>query len=106
MGVNKDKVPANVITTEEFSLAYDNNFLVSKPTKKEKGEFNTHITVKPVQLLEHIIKIFSKEGSTVLDPFMGSGSTAIACKNTNRNCIGFELNKEYYDIALKRIKHN
>jgi DNA modification methylase len=72
--------------------------------KKEEGDFNTHITVKPVPLLEHIIRIFSKEGAMILDPFIGSGTTAIACKNTNRKCIGFELNKEYYDIALKRLK--
>ena len=104
VGINSDKVPANVMTTEGFSELYDNNFLVSKPTKKEKGDFNTHITVKPVPLLEHIIRIFSKEGATILDPFIGSGTTAIACKNTNRKCIGFELNKEYYDIALKRLK--
>ena len=104
VGINSDKVPANVMTTEGFSELYDNNFLVSKPTKKEKGDFNTHITVKPVPLLEHIIQIFSKQGATILDPFIGSGTTAIACKNTNRKCIGFELNKEYYDIALKRLK--
>ena len=60
--------------------------------------------MKPIQLIEHIIRIFSKEGSTVCDPFIGSGTTAVACKNTNRKCIGIEINKEYYDIALKRLK--
>ena len=104
VGISCDKVPANVMTTEGFSAMYDNNFLVSKPTKKEKGDYNTHITVKPIQLIEHIIRIFSKEGSTVCDPFIGSGTTAVACKNTNRKCIGIEINKEYYDIALKRLK--
>ena len=82
---------------------YDNNFLVSKPTKKEKGDYNTHIT-EADSTIEHIIRIFSKEGSTVCDPFIGSGTTAVACKNTNRKCIGIEINKEYYDIALKRLK--
>lgn len=104
VGVNSDKVPANIITTEEFNEIYDKNFLISKPSKSEKGEENTHITVKPVSLMEHLIKIFSKENSLVVDPFLGSGTTALACKNTNRNCIGIELNEEYYNIALNRCK--
>ena len=62
-----------------------------------------HPTVKPVELIEHLIKIFSKENSLVVDPFVGSGTTAIACKKNNRKCIGIELNKEYYDICLKRL---
>jgi site-specific DNA-methyltransferase (adenine-specific) len=103
VGINCDKVPANVITTEEYSEIYDKNFLVQKPNKKEKGETNTHITVKPIELMEHLIKLFSKEGSTIVDPFIGSGTTALACKNTNRKCIGIELNKEYYDICLNRL---
>jgi len=103
VGINNDKVPANIITTEEFNESYDKNFLISKPNKEEKGLFNTHITVKPVKLIEHLLKIFSKENSLVVDPFLGSGTTALACKNTNRKCIGIELNKEYYDICLKRL---
>jgi site-specific DNA-methyltransferase (adenine-specific) len=103
VGINNDKVPANVITTEAYTELYDNNFLISKPSKKEKGENNTHITVKPIELMEHLIKLFSKEGSIVVDPFIGSGTTAIACKNTNRKCIGIELNKEYCDICLNRL---
>jgi site-specific DNA-methyltransferase (adenine-specific) len=103
VGKSLDKVPANVVTSEELFLeAYDKNFLIPKPTKKEKGSENTHITVKPVALMEHLIKIFSKKGSTIVDPFLGSGTTAIACKNTERNCIGIEINKKYYDISLDR----
>ena len=102
VGVNGDRVPANIITTEEYNDSYDKNFMISKPTKKEKGEKNTHITVKPIELMEHLVKLFSKSGATVLDPFLGSGTTAIACKNTNRKCIGIELNKEYYDISVDR----
>ena len=67
---------------------------------------NLHPTQKPVALLEELIKTFSNEGDLILDNCMGSGSTAIACMNTNRNYIGFENNKEYYDISLERInKH-
>jgi site-specific DNA-methyltransferase (adenine-specific) len=101
VGVNKDRVPANIITTEEYNDSYDKNFLVSKPGKKEK-ECNSHITVKPVALMEHLIQLFSKKGSLVVDPFLGSGTTAVACKNTARKCIGIEMNKEYYEIALSR----
>ena len=50
---------------------FEKNFMVSKPSKKEKGEGNSHITVKPLHLIEHLIKIFSKENSLVVDPFLG-----------------------------------
>lgn len=104
VGINHDKVPANLITTEEFHDTYDKNFLVSKPTKIEKGETNSHITVKPLSLMEHLIQLFSKKNSLIVDPFLGSGTTALACKNTERKFIGFEINSEYYQIALDRCK--
>ena len=103
VGINCDKVPANIITTEEFHELYDKNFLISKPNKKEKGDYNTHISVKPIKLMEHLIKLFSKEGSLIVDPFIGSGTTAIACLNTNRRCIGYEIDEEYYKICIKRM---
>jgi site-specific DNA-methyltransferase (adenine-specific) len=106
VGEKNDKTPANIITTEKINLSYDSNFLISKPNKKEKGEYNTHITVKPIQMIEHLIKIFSKEKSVVLDPFMGSGTTGISCKTLKRNFIGIELNKEYFDISFKRIENH
>ena len=53
--------------------------------------------------MEHLIKIFSKKKALVVDPFLGSGTTAIACKNTGRKCIGIELNKEYFEISKKRL---
>jgi site-specific DNA-methyltransferase (adenine-specific) len=102
VGIDNDRVPANIITTEEYNDSYDKNFLVSKPSKSEKGENNTHITVKPIALIEHLIKLFSKKGALVVDPFLGSGTTALACKNTGRKCLGIELNAEYYEICLSR----
>jgi site-specific DNA-methyltransferase (adenine-specific) len=102
VGIDNDRVPANVITTEEYNESYDKNFLISKPSKIEKGNTNTHITVKPISLIEHLINLFSKENSLVVDPFLGSGTTALACKNTKRRCLGIELNKEYYQICLDR----
>jgi site-specific DNA-methyltransferase (adenine-specific) len=102
VGINGDRVPANIMTTEEYSEAYDKNFMVSKPSKSEKGVDNTHITVKPVALIEHLVKLFSKDGALVVDPFLGSGTTALACKNTNRKCIGIEISEEYYNVCIKR----
>lgn len=63
-----------------------------------------HPTQKPVALLEYLIKTYTNEGDVVLDNCMGSGSTGVACVNTNRNFIGIELDKNYFDIAQKRIE--
>lgn len=65
-----------------------------------------HPSEKPVNLIERFIKVSAKEGDIVLDPFVGSGTTAIACLNTNRNYIGFELDENYYNIATERIKNH
>ena len=62
-----------------------------------------HPQQKPVDLLEWFIKTYSNEGETVLDATMGSGSTGVACVNTNRNFIGFELEEKFFDVAQKRI---
>ena len=63
-----------------------------------------HPTQKPVALLEYLIKTYTNENETVLDNCMGSGSTGIACINTNRNFIGIELDNTYFEIAKKRIE--
>lgn len=63
-----------------------------------------HPTQKPVALNEYLIKTYINEGETVLDNCMGSGSAGVACVNTNRNFIGFELDEGYFDIAKKRIE--
>ena len=62
-----------------------------------------HPTEKPVDLMKLYVGNSSQVGDTVLDPFMGSGSTGVACKELNRNFIGVELDKQYFDIATKRI---
>jgi site-specific DNA-methyltransferase (adenine-specific) len=64
---------------------------------------NLHPTQKPVALLEWLIKSYTNEGDTVLDNCMGSGSTGVACINTNRNFIGYELDEKYFEIAEKRL---
>lgn len=95
------KFPSNVMTTQDGVL--DKVFLVKKPTKSEKGEFNTHLSVKPVELVEHLIRLFTKEGSIILDPFMGSGTTGLAAINCDRKYIGYDINQEYVEISNKRL---
>ena len=77
----------------------DSNVLEFRRTKNEY-----HPTQKPVDMLEYMIEKFSDVDSLILDPFMGSGSTGVACVNTNRNFIGIERDDKYFEIAEKRIK--
>jgi len=72
----------------------------------EVAEKQGHITPKPVPMIENIIKHSSNENNAILDPFMGSGTTAIACINTNRNYIGFELDTGYFNLANERIANH
>ena len=69
----------------------------------DKKKYN-HPTIKPVDILQNLIINSSKEGEVVFDPFMGSGSTGVACKKTNRDFVGIEIDKTYYDIAVERIE--
>ena len=68
-------------------------------------EVGLHPTQKPVELFEYLIKTYTNENETVLDNCMGSGTTAIACINANRNYIGFELDQEYYKASIERINN-
>ena len=74
--------------------------------KFKKTGNKLHPTQKPVDLIEYLLKKFSNYNQTVLDPFMGSGSTGVACVNTNRNFIGIELDEDYFKIANERIKQS
>ncbi len=76
---------------------------VEKPDSVER-EHSNHLTPKPVKLLSHLIEVFTEKGQTVLDPFLGSGSTAIASMQTDRSCIGIEINDNYIDIAKQRLE--
>ncbi|ASJ21423.1 DNA-methyltransferase [Brachyspira hampsonii] len=78
---------------------------VSKKIRKnETDEKIEHMTVKPVHLISHLIRLFTREGQTVLDPFVGSGSHALAALMNNRNFIGYEIEKKYFDIAKNRLE--
>ena len=74
------------------------------PTNVKDKRMWGHPTIKPLNIVQNLIINSTQEGGVVLDPFMGSGTTAVACVRTGRKYIGFELNKEYYDKACKRIK--
>ena len=71
-----------------------------------KVKKSIHPTQKPVALMEYLIKTYTNENETVLDFTMGSGTTMVACQNTNRNGIGIEMEETYFKIAEKRIKEN
>lgn len=71
------------------------------PMGREK---NGHPTQKPIALIERFVKTSSNEGDTILDPFMGSGTTGVACVKLNRDFIGIEINPQYYAIAQRRIQ--
>lgn len=73
--------------------------------QKPHSSLCVHPTAKPVELLQWLVLTYSNKGDTVLDFCMGSGSTGVACVNTERNFIGIELNKEYFDRAKERIEH-
>ena len=85
-----------------FNL-WEGNKYKSNILKYKKDYGGLHPTQKPILLLEDLIKTFSNEGDLVVDLTMGSGSTAVACINTNRNFIGIELDDEYFEIAKERI---
>jgi site-specific DNA-methyltransferase (adenine-specific) len=65
-----------------------------------------HPTQKPVELISYLIKTYSNENDTILDPFLGSGTTAVACKQLKRNFIGIEISQKYCDIANQRLRQN
>ena len=87
------------VTTYDSTERYPTNTLFFK---KDSSKY--HSTQKPIALLEYLIKTYTKEGDVVLDITMGSGSTMVACIETNRKGIGIELVDKYYQIAKKRIE--
>ena len=86
-----------------YTHKYPSN-IIEVSNANQRGKF--HPTQKPVALFEYLIKTYTNEGDIVLDNCMGSGTTAIACMNTNRNYIGFELDQEYWKLSMDRIKNH
>ena len=85
---------------------FNASYLVSDILHATQDKARIHPTQKPVALLEKLILAYSNQGETVLDNCMGSGSTGIACINTNRDFIGIELDDNYFDLAKKRIEEH
>jgi len=113
----RTKIEADKVFGSPFELAWCNKISgydkiyrimhggVINADRKELKK-RVHPTQKPVELMKRIIEDFSKEDDIVLDPFLGSGTTAVACKQLGRNYIGIELSKEYCSIAKKRLEQD
>ena len=102
----KGRYPANVMH-DGLQKEWARYFYCPKVSKSERNNStikNTHPTVKPIKLMRYLCRLVTPKGGVVLDPFMGSGSTGIATKQENFQFIGIEKEKEYYDIACKRIE--
>ena len=103
-GNDAGRYPSNIIG--EVESAHQKYFYAPRATRKEKGDYNDHPTVKPVSLMEYLIKIYSPINSTVLDPFCGSGSTGVAAIQQNRKFVGIDLSEEYCEISKRRISES
>ena len=101
-GIRKkeNKTSANTVTVKNKTdgWKYPRNYIYFNRCQK-----NVHPTQKPVELMEYLLKTYTREGDTVLDFTMGSGTTGVACRNLNRNFIGIELDFNYYMTAWERI---
>jgi len=95
------RYPMNIIGEVEHE--HQKYFYAPRANRKEKGSDNDHPTVKPVALMEYLIKIYSPFNSIVLDPFCGSGTTGVAAKKQSRNFVGMDLSEYYTEIARRRV---
>ena len=108
ISINKQQLNNLNNTTHDYKI-YDANLklpssIIKNPAVVSTSKENVgHPTQKPVALLEYLIKTYTTEGETVLDNCMGSGSTGVACLNTNRKFIGIELDQNYFEIAQNRL---
>lgn len=94
------RYPSNIIG--DVLPEHQKYFYAPRATRKEKGADNDHPTVKPIDLMVYLIKVYSPEGTIVLDPFCGSGSTGVAALQENRKFVGIDLSSHYVDISTKR----
>jgi site-specific DNA-methyltransferase (adenine-specific) len=108
----KDRCKGGYSTSENYKIPPSKNKnntyypknLINISNASNKGK--VHPTQKPVALMEYLIKTYTHEGETVLDFTMGSGTTGLACLNTNRSFIGIEKEEKYFNIAVERINNN
>ncbi|MGY0788060.1 DNA-methyltransferase [Azospirillum argentinense] len=103
-----NRYPANFVG--DIGPEFEKHFFAPRATSGEKdrylppGMINTHPTVKPVELLRWLVRLVSVPGGMVLDPFMGSGTTGVACMLEDRKFVGIDMSDEYVEIAQHRIE--
>ena len=91
---------------DDSDYEFINFMYCAKASKKERGEGNNHPCVKPLSLIKYLVTLVTPPNGICLDLFEGSGTHAVSCEELGFDYIGFELNKEYYDIAEKRLSNN
>ena len=97
------RFPANIMH-DGLHQDWARFFYCPKVSKKERGENNKHPTVKPQELMKYLVRLVTPKGGTVLDPFMGSGSTGMAAKDLGFDFIGIEKSEDYFKICQERIE--
>lgn len=107
---NADKTQAEIYGTFKGARIINKTGLRFPRTVQKfntaEGDGKFHPTQKPISLMEFIVKTYTNEGDLVLDNTFGSGTTAVACRNTNRRFVGMEKEKKYFDIAVQRLSEN
>lgn len=101
---NYQKWRTGLIYTNNGLGRFPGNILECPRPSKEERQFG-HITVKPIQLIRELLQIFTQKNHRVLDPFLGSGTTAVACFLEERKCLGFEIQKEYFKICNEKLDY-
>ena len=98
MGLSGEEKPV------EKDYGFTKDIKVHNRERRNDPRKNTHPTIKPIKLMSYLITLFTREGDYVLDPFMGSGTTGLACKLLNRNFIGIDYEEDYFNIAEERLE--
>ena len=96
------RYPSNIIG--EVQPDHQKYFYAPRASRKEKGDYNNHPTVKPISLMSYLVRIYAPENSTLIDPFCGSGTTGVACIREKRDFVGIDMSEEYVEISNKRCK--
>lgn len=99
------RYPSNIIGHFDNS-EHQKYFYAPRVTRKERGEYNDHPTPKPIALMRYLCRVYCPIGGSVIDPFLGSGSTGIAAITEKMNFVGVDLSQHYVDISERRIQHH
>lgn len=99
------RYPSNIIGYLD-DPEHQKYFYAPRVTRKEKGEYNDHPTVKPISLMRYLVRVYSPQGGNVLDPFNGTGTTGIGSLIEGRKYTGIELSEHYVEISEKRIREH